>query len=183
MKYLAAWLCLTICALDGSAAERSKAERVRASFSLDGRVIEARDAFAVVSNHYFGGRETAVEILYSPKAIPDEVKKDLLLGRESPYWQETGAAKLELFIDENNRVWMVILSVVVMGDDGRMQADTIAEGATAVDARGTFSFAGDRVLVTSKGTYDANAQRPGHYVWDVDTELPVIDIRKRSDSR
>jgi hypothetical protein len=181
MKRLATWLCLclTICALDGSAAERGEAQSVRAHFMLDGRVIDARDAVAMVSNEFVGGRETAIEIVYSPEAIPEAVKKELLEGHESPYWQETGCAKLELFIDESNRVWRVRLAVIVMGEEGRMQADVIAQNQDEVAARGIFSFDGHRVKVKTKGTYNASEQRPGAYEWDVETELPVFDIRKK----
>jgi hypothetical protein len=109
MNRLTTWLCVctTIWALDGSAAGDGGSQSVRAHFMLDGRVIDARDAIAVVSNQYFGGRETAVE------------KKDVLERRESRYWEETGAAKFQLFIDQSNRVWMVSLTVVVMGEAGR----------------------------------------------------------------
>ena len=184
MKRLAIWLslCLSVCALDGSAAGEGGNRSVRAHFMLDGRVIDARDAMAMVSNHYFGGRETAVEIIFSPNVIPEAVKKDVLERRESRYWEETGAAQLELFVDENNRVWMVNLAVIVMGEQGRMQRDRIAEGREEVEARGIFSFDGHRVKIKSKGTYTASEARPGAYEWDVETELPVFDIRKKVDA-
>lgn len=133
-----------------------------ADFTADGRALRTSHAVAEFTDEFFGGQTLALKIVYTPQ--PNNLE----------------SAVLVLFIDKDNHLWQVNLTVV---HTGMTLGATIASLPEELAKFSQFSFDGQRLKLRSKGTFKStDANFPANFSWDVNDDLPVVDIRKKKKS-
>jgi hypothetical protein len=141
-------------------------------FTLDKRTLETVDSFAVLTDEFFGGKTLALKILYTPKAITPEVKKDLLENGGLALTAASDHVYLVLFLDKQNQVWQANLTVVLPGQTGGYTVASDPEGLKKILAE--YAFDGTRLRLKSQGSHRSEDFGEVHTVtWKVASDLPV----------
>ena len=141
-------------------------------FTLDNRTLETVESFAVLTDEFFNGKTLALKILYTPKAITPEIRKDLLENHGLALTAASDHAYLVLFLDKENQVWQVTLTVVLPGKTLGYPVATQPEELKKFLAE--YSFDGSRLRLKSQGSYRSEDFGEVHTVtWKVASDLPV----------
>jgi len=141
-------------------------------FTMDKRKLETIESFAVLTDEFFNGKTLALKILYTPKAITPEIRKDLLENHGLALTAASDHAYLVLFLDQQNQVWQVTLTVVLPGQTLGYPIATQPEELKKVLA--DYSFDGKRLRLRSEGSYRSEDFGEVHTVtWKVASDLPV----------
>jgi hypothetical protein len=138
-------------------------------FTWDGKQIGARSAFVEFTDEFFGGQAKALQIVFLKQPITDEARNDLIhnAGRTS---KGNEYAHLILFIDEENQLWQVNLSMAVPGktitSTVASRPDELKQFASRLD------YDGKRLALKTKGSFTYDKTTLG---WDVALDGPVFD--------
>jgi hypothetical protein len=142
------------------------------AFTMDQRKLETSESFAVLTDEFFNGKTLALKILYTPKAITPEIRKDLLENGGLALTAASDHAYLVLFLDQQNQVWQVTLTVVLPGLTLGYPVATQPEELKKFLAE--YSFDGSRLRLKSQGSYRSEDFGEVHTVsWKVASDLPV----------
>lgn len=142
------------------------------AFTLDKRTLESVDSFAVLTDEFFGGKTLALKILYSSTPISADVRKAVLQKQIPSFASGSEQGFLVLFLDKENQVWQVNLSVAL---SGKTVAYTVAADPAELEkVLADYSFDGNHLRLKSQGSYRSEDFGEVHTVtWKVASDLPV----------
>jgi hypothetical protein len=135
--------------------------------------IRSRSAFASRVHGLIPGNADGIEVVFVTRPITEASMPDIL-QHDARQLRTGDYAALVLFLDREHRLAQVNLSYVV---PGTTVARTVAWKPDELRKQfARMNVRGDRVLLTSKGTY--SEVEAGHEAltlsWDVDVDLPLI---------
>jgi len=149
----------------------SSAESV---FSLNDAALVTRSAVVVLTDEFFSGQTKALKILFTSERLTEEQRLESLRD-DGRALRKKDHAYLVLFIDKDNRVWQVNLTVVIPGQTVVRTVAWKPEELRRFSA--DYSYDGRRLRLRSKGTSrDSDSEKaPVNLAWDVNVDAPVID--------
>lgn len=141
------------------------------AFYLNADSLVTNGAAVALTDEFFGGRTRALKILFTPEALTAD---DALAGlRPDAKPRPDRHAVLVLFLDKDDKIWQVNLTVVM---PGQTVVRTVAWKPDELRRfSSSYSYADKRVRLKTKGTFsEVTTERPPvSLAWEVDVDAPV----------
>ncbi len=139
--------------------------------------IDAKSAFVVLTDEFFGGKVNALAIQMYAAPIDAAARARLLKNhRDDGGVSRPGAAYLVLFLDKDNRITQVNLTYIIPGST---VVRTVAYLESDIaKSFSDYRYTDGRLHLKSKGTYVAGADSPDEkltLVWDLELDEAVIN--------
>jgi len=146
-------------------------------FYLNADSVATNGAAVALTDEFFGGRTRALKILFTPEVLSAEEALASLRPEAKP--KPDRHAVLVLFLDKDDRIWQVNLTVVI---PGQTVARTVAWKPDELRRfSSSYSYTQQRVRLKTKGTFSEVApDRPqASLAWEVDVDGPVHQLLQR----
>ena len=144
------------------------------AFSLDEKTVVTKSAVVVLTDEFFAGRTNALKILFTPERLTEPQRLEAVRD-DGRALMKKDYAVVVLFIDKENRITQVNITVVVPGQTVVRTVAYKQEELRPFVAG--YSYDGARLKLKNKGTFTeaTPGQAPIKLGWDIDVNAPVAE--------
>jgi hypothetical protein len=142
--------------------------------TLNDLTIAIHGVAVALTDELFSGKSRALLIILTPERLTDQEGLELLRGEN---WRHRAGrhAILVLFIDKDERIWQVNLTVVIPGQTVIRTVAWKSEDLERFTAG--YAYDGKRLKLTAQGQFADPSSEPRSFRlgWDVDLDAPVVN--------
>jgi hypothetical protein len=141
--------------------------------TLNDVTIAIHGVAVALTDELFSGKSRALLIVLTPERLTDQERLELLRGDN---WRRRAGqhAIIVIFIDKDERIWQVNLTVVIPGQTVVRTVAWKPEDLQRFTAG--YAYDGKRLKLTASGHLadPSSDPKPFRLGWDVDLESPVV---------
>jgi hypothetical protein len=141
--------------------------------TLNDVTIAIHGVAVALTDELFSGKSRALLIVLTPERLTDQERLELLRGDN---WRRRAGqhAIVVIFIDKDERIWQVNLTVVIPGQTVVRTVAWKPEDLQRFTAG--YAYDGKRLKLTARGQLadPSSAPTPFRLGWDVDLDAPVV---------